>query len=254
MSAGLRIEVLETPAAVARAAAERVARAAERRPELVLGLPTGRTMVPVYAELARRHAEGRLDLARARAFNVDELLLPPGHPASFHAFMARHGWERIGLPRERSDIPRGDLEGEAALAAECRRYDRAIAEAGGLDLVLLGLGADGHVAYNLPGPPRAETHVVRVPPEVADTLDGPLARRPLEAITVGFEALLGARRVVLLATTPEKARAVAALAEGRRDEAWPCTLLAPHPRLEVILTPEAAARLERAPALTDATP
>lgn len=249
----MKVEIMDSAGAAVRAAADALACAAAATPDLVLGLPTGRTMVPVYAELARRHCAGVLDLSRARGFNVDELLLPPEHPASFHAFMARHAWERIGLPRERCDIPDGDARPGPGALAECARYDRAIAAAGGLDLVLLGLGADGHVAYNLPGEARRGAHVVRVPATVADTLDVPAANRPLGAITVGFGALLGAGRIVLLATTAEKAAAVRTLVEGEVDPAWPCTLLREHPRLDVLLSPAAARGLSaRQPALASA--
>jgi glucosamine-6-phosphate deaminase len=234
---------LESPEAAARAAADRLVRAAARQPGLVLALPTGRTMVPFYAELARRHRRGELDLARARGLNLDELLLPPDHPASFHAFMARHAWERIGLERGRCDIP----DPVADPVAECARYDRAIAAAGGLDLAFLGIGADGHVAYNLPGERRRQTHVVVVPAAVAAGIDVPRPWRPLRAITMGLGPLREARRLVLLATTPEKARAVRALVDGPEDPAWPASLLRGHSRFDVLLTPEAAREL-RSPA------
>ena len=233
---------LTSPEAVARAAADRLEHDVARNPGLVLGLPTGRTMIPFYAELARRHREGTIDLSDARGFNVDELLLPPGHPASFRSFMERHAWERIGLPRERCDIPDAAAALAGGLEEECGRYDRAIEAAGGLGLLFLGIGADGHVAYNLPGPPRGRTHVVEVPAAVADTLPGPgvpEALRPLRAITVGFDALRSARGIVLLATTAEKAPALRALLEGPEDPAWPCTHLRDHPRFDVLVTPEA---------------
>jgi glucosamine-6-phosphate deaminase len=246
----MKVLRLESPEAVARAAADVLATEASRSRaagrELVLGLPTGRTMVPFYDELARRHRRRRqpqareeLDLSRARGLNLDELLLPVDHPASFHAFMARHAWERIGLDRVRCDIP----DPAADPAAECARYDRAIAAAGGLDLAILGIGADGHVAYNLPGDTRQRTHLIVVPPEVADTLDVPAACRPLRAITMGFAPLRRARRLILLATTPEKARAVRALVEGPEDPAWPASLLRRHPRFDVLLIPAAAGEL-----------
>jgi len=235
----VKVARLESPEAVARAAADQLAGATARDPVLVLGLPTGRTMVPFYDELARRHRRGELDLSGARGLNLDELLLPVDHPASFHAFMARHAWERIGLDRARCDIP----DPAADPATECARYDRAIAAAGGLDLAFLGLGADGHVAYNLPGETRRRTHLIVVPSEVADTLDVPDACRPLRAITMGFAPLRRARRLVLLATTPDKARAVRALVEGPEDPAWPASLLRSHPRFEVLLTPAAAGEL-----------
>lgn len=238
----MNVVELPAPESVARTAADLLARAVAERPERVLGLPTGRTMIPFYAELARRHERGELDLSRSRGFNVDELLLPPEHPASFRSFMERHAWERIGLPRERCDIPDPSSDPSGDPETECARYDRAIEAAGGFDLVFLGLGADGHVAYNLPGPVHDRTHVVEVPPEVADTLPGPAvpeALRPLRAITIGFGPLLTARHLVLLATTEEKAEAVHHLLEGPRDPRWPCTHLRDHPRFNVLVTPEA---------------
>lgn len=238
----MKVRVLETAEAVAEAAADVLERTAGRKPGLVLGLPTGRTMIPFYDEVARRHRAGRLDLSRARGFNVDELLLPPEHPASFHSFMARHAWERIGLPREHCDIP----DPTADPTAEGARYDRAVAAAGGFDLLYLGLGADGHVAYNLPGEPYEEAHVIQVPAEVADTLDVPTPLRPLRAITLGLAPLRGARQVVLLATTSDKARAVRALVEGPESRDWPCTHLRDHPRFHVLLTPQAARELRGA--------
>lgn len=232
----MRVRTLATTAGVCRTTAEIVSGAARQNPSLVLGLATGRTMVPFYDALARRHRRGELDLSRARAFNLDELLLPPSHPASFRSFMERHAWGRTGLRRERCDIP----DPTAAPAAECRRYDRAVAAAGGFDLAVLGIGADGHVAYNLPGDARDEAHVVEVPGAVADTLAVPASSRPLRAITLGLLPLRRARHLVLLATTAEKARAVHALVHGPEVPAWPCSLLRRHPWFDVLLTPAAA--------------
>lgn len=229
----VEVRRLETPAAAAAAVADLVAAVVGERPAAVLGLPTGRTMVPVYDELARRHARDEIDLSRVRGFNLDELLLPPEHPASFHAYMARHAWGRTGLDRARCDIP----DPTADPAAECARYDAALAAAGPLDLALVGVGVDGHVAYNLPGQTARTTHVVEVPAAVAATVG---AAPPLHAVTMGLAPLETARRLVVLATTADKARAVRALLDGPRDPAWPISLLRDHPRLEVVLTPAAA--------------
>jgi len=235
----VNVRTLGDVGAAVDAAADLLARAAAENPELVLGLPTGRTMLAFYRRLAARHRHGDLDLTRARGFNLDELLLPRDHPASFHGFMQRHAWEHTGLRRERCDVPD---PAAADLDSECTRYDRAIAAAGGLDLAILGVGADGHVAYNLPGVPVGGTHVIRVPPEVSDTLDVPAEHRPLQAITMGMGPLREARRLLLLATTSAKAPAVRALLEGPEDPAWPCSLLRGHPSFDILLTPAARER------------
>lgn len=235
----MRLLICDDSEAVAEAAAERLAAAAAAQPDLVLALPTGRTVVPLYARLAAMHEEGRLDLSLARAFNLDEIAVAPDHPASFRSFMQRYGWERIGLDRARCDIPNALAEPDA----ECARYDRAIAGAGGFDLALLGLGADGHVAYNLPGPPIDGTHLVELPAAVAAAHGVPAHALPLRAITVGLGPLRRARRLLMLATSAEKARAVRHLVRGLADPSWPCTLLGDHPRFELLLSPSAAAEV-----------
>jgi glucosamine-6-phosphate deaminase len=236
----LKTRVLESVAAVAAAAADEVAAAAARRPDLTIALPTGRTPVPLYDELARRHAAGWNGLAAARGFNLDELVLPRDDPRTFRAFMARHAWGRTGLQRARCDIPDGAAR---ELEAECRRYERAIAAAGGLELAVLGVGADGHVAYNMPGPVTLATHVVRLPDGLAASLAVPEQDWPLRAITMGIGTIRQARRIVVIATGETKATAVRALVHGPEDPEWPCSFLGGHPDIEVLLDPSAAARI-----------
>jgi glucosamine-6-phosphate deaminase len=228
---------LGTEREVARAAALLVAAAAEAKPDLTLGLATGRTMLAFYEALAELHRSGEIDLSGARSFNLDELLLPAGDPRSFRAYMETHAWGRIGLRRDRCAIPDASASDPAI---ECARYDAAIEAAGGFDLAVLGLGADGHIAYNLPGPRHDQAHVVELPDSVADGLDVPAADRPLRALTLGFGALRSARRLLLLATTGDKAAAVRALIDGPDDSRWPCTALRGHPQLDVVLTAAAA--------------
>ncbi|MCM2258617.1 MAG: glucosamine-6-phosphate deaminase [Vicinamibacteria bacterium] len=233
----MKLEVFADPDAVARAAAELLTAVVAAQPEIVLALPTGRTPVPTYAELARRHGAGAFDPSRARAFNLDELLLPRGDERTFRAFMERHAWERIGLVRERCDIPDSSA---ADPEAECRRYEQAIAAAGGIDLALLGVGADGHVAYNLPGPEVERTHVVTLPEGLADSLGVSPDQRPLRAITMGLATIRSARRIVILATGASKARPLQELRSGAASAAWPCTFLRDHTDLTVLADRAAA--------------
>jgi glucosamine-6-phosphate deaminase len=236
----LRTRVLAGPEAVARGVAEDVAAAAARGPDLVLALPTGRTPIPLYDELAARCARGECDLSRARGFNLDELVLPRSDPRTFRAFMEQHAWGRTGLRRDRCDIPDGDAPD---LAAECRRYEEAIAAAGGLDLALLGVGVDGHVAYNMPGPISLPTHVTRLPDGLAASLHVPPESWPLRAITMGIGTIRGARAIRVIATGARKATAVRALVRGPESPDWPCSFLQSHPDIEVLMDPAAAAAL-----------
>ena len=226
---------------VMQAAADLIAEAARERPSLVLAWPTGRTPVPLYEELEARVSRGALDLSRARGFNLDELVAPNDDPRNFRTFMGRYRWWREGRAAGRFDIPDGAAEPQA----ERDRYEKAIAAAGGLDLCLLGIGTDGHVAYNMPGPPGFDVHVTDLPDSVAEELAEPHEKRPLRAITMGLGTLRAARRVVLLATGASKRDALRHLGEGPEDSRWPCSYLTAHPDLIVLC--DAAARGEGTP-------
>jgi glucosamine-6-phosphate deaminase len=236
----VRTRILDDPGAVARAAADVLAEEVTAQREIVLALPTGRTPIPFYDELAARHAAGRIDLTLARGFNLDELVLPADDPRTFRAFMAEHAWERTGLRRERFDIPSGAA---ADLEAECLRYERAITDQGGLGVAILGVGVDGHIAYNMPGPMTLGTHVVRLPDGLAASLGVPPEDWPQRAITMGIGTIRAARRILVLATGESKATAVQRLVHGPDDPEWPCSFLHNHPDLDVIADRAAASSL-----------
>ena len=236
----MRTRVLDGADAVARAVADEVAVFAARPPDLVLALPTGRTPIPLYDELAARCARGECDLSRARGFNLDELVLPRSDPRTFRAFMEQHVWGRTGLRRDRCDIPDGDAPD---LGAECRRYEEAIAAAGGLDLALLGVGVDGHVAYNMPGPISLPTHLTRLPDGLAASLQVPPSAWPLRALTMGIGTIRGARAIRVIATGARKATGVRMLVHGPENPDWPCSFLHAHADIEVFMDAAAAAAL-----------
>jgi glucosamine-6-phosphate deaminase len=240
--AGIRTRVFDDVGGVARAAADLLADELRARPDLALALPTGNTPLPFYDELAARHAAKRMDLGRARGFNLDEIVLPPEDPRTFRSYMERHAWGRTGLARERCDIPNG---GATDLEAECRRYEQAIADAGGLELAIVGLGVDGHIAYNMPGPVGLPTHVTRLPDGLAASLGVPPEDWPLRALTMGIGTIRSARRILLMATGESKALAVFMMVHGAEDPEWPCTFFRNHPRMDVLLDAAAAARLRR---------
>lgn len=235
-----RTRILEDPAAVARAAADLLAEEVAAQREIVLALPTGRTPIPFYDELAARHVSRRIDLSLARGFNLDELVLPPEDPRTFRSFMAKHAWERTGLRRERCEIPNGAA---ADLEAECLRYERVISDRGGLGVAILGVGVDGHIAYNMPGPMTLGTHVVRLPDGLSASLGVPPEDWPLRAITMGIGTIRAARRILVLATGESKATAVKRLVHGPDDPEWPCSFLHTHPDLDLIADRAAASSL-----------
>ena len=240
----MRIRVFDTPDTLARSLAGDLARALGRCPTLVLGLPTGRTPIPLYDALARLHAAGRVDFARATTFNLDEFVgLAATDPRSYHAFMRRHLFARVNLARTHV------LNGTAAdLDRECERYERAIVRSGGIDVQVLGLGANGHIGFNEPAPAlHARTHRTRLRPATRRAnayLFGGRARAvPTHALSMGMATILHARRVVLMATGSAKARCVDRMINGPVTPMVPASFLQLHRHAEVWLDRAAAARL-----------
>jgi len=241
-ASSLKLRVFDSEQDAASACAAHLAEAVRERPSLVLGLPTGRTPLHVYRELVALASRGALDLSRASTFNLDEFFgLPPEDAGSFRAYMERHFFQHVNLPREHIHF----LDGSAPDAeAECARYDAELAAAGGLDFVLLGIGGNGHIAFNEPGDSLlAPCHRVRLGRETrlanAGLFGDDATRVPLEALTLGMAAILQARRVVLLAFGEGKAEAVSAMVRGPVTPRCPASFLQLHRDVEVWLDPVA---------------
>ena len=224
------VHVLEDHEAVSRAIADRLARFVGERPEAVLALPSGNTPVRAYELVTETGA----NWGAATVFALDEYRgIPGADPRSFRAFFEQHVFGPLGVSQLRRFVLDGlapDPELEAA------RYEAAIAEAGGLDLTLLGLGANGHIAFNEPASTlQARTHVA--------ILAHPANQVAPEGLTMGVGTLLSAPRVWLMATGAGKAEAVACMLGGAVDPACPASLLQVHPGAEIFLDRAAAGRL-----------
>jgi glucosamine-6-phosphate deaminase len=242
---GMTVRTFASPASVARALARHLVRCLSLNPQVVLGLPTGRTPIPLYAELVALFEAGAVDFSRATTFNLDEFLgVPPSDPRSYRAFMERHFFRRVNLPRRHIHF----LDGAAPDPhRECQRYERQIARAGGLDLLLLGLGANGHIGFNEPARALvAATHRTTLTEgtrRANATLFGSVKDVPREAVSMGMGTILHARRIVLLATGPSKARAVRRLVRGPITPQVPASFLQLHRATEVWVDRAAAALL-----------
>lgn len=232
--------------AMARAFAGDLARSVHRKPSLVLGLATGRTPVPLYAEMVRLHRAGRLDLSRVTTFNLDEFLgLPVAHPRSYRSFMRNHLFAHTNISSARIHFLRGTA---VDVERECARYERAIERAGGIDLQILGLGNNGHIGFNEPAEAlQARTHRTRLRAATrranAPLFGGRWTLVPSEALSMGMATILGARRIVLLATGAQKARCVERMLRGPVTPRLPASFLQLHRRAEVWLDRAAASRL-----------
>jgi len=223
-----------------------IVKALRAKPDLVLGLATGRTMERLYAILAEMHAQERLDFSRCRTFNLDEYVgLKPDDPHSYHHYMKTHLFSRVNLDPGNTHLPDGTA---ADLAAECHRYEEAIRGCGGIDLQLLGLGKDGHIGFNEP----ASSLLSRTrdkslaPMTVTDNLRffEKLEDMPRRALTMGVGTILEARRLIMLATGEGKAGALEKAVEGPITSMVTASALQLHANCTVVVDEVAAGRLQ----------
>lgn len=213
----------------------------------VLGLATGSTPIGIYRELIRMHRDEGLDFSQVVTFNLDEYYpMERDNLHSFHRFMWENLFHHINIRPDNVHIPRGDLP-RSEMEAHCREYERAIADAGGIDFQILGIGHTGHIGFNEPGSsPQTRTRLV-----VLDSLTRRTAAAdffgtenvPGEAVTMGVATILEAREIALLATGEHKAAIVRRAVEGDIDRSVAATYLQQHPRAAVYLDPAAAAEL-----------
>jgi glucosamine-6-phosphate deaminase len=240
----VNIMVLPTAEVACLRVAEIAAGLLAAKPDAVLALPAGSTPRPVYGELARLHRGQGLSFARATAFTLDEYAGISGdHPASFRRYMTEALYRHVDLAPDRAHSPDARA---ADLDAECERYEGAIAAAGGLDLCLLGVGGNGHIAFNEPGSPfDSRTRVVDLANETRAAAAAAFGTEsaPARALTVGVATILGARRCVLLATGAAKADIVARAIETPPSPDRPASALQLHADATFVLDAASASRL-----------
>lgn len=216
-------------------AADRVAAVLAAQPRGAVALPTGQTPVGMYRQLTARAGARQLDLGRAHFFNLDEYVgLAADHPLSYARFLQQHLLRPAAIPAPHVRLLRGDA---ADLPAEISDYERAIQSAGGLELAILGLGQNGHVAFNEPGSDwTLRTHLVQLTAGTRAVHHAQTEGRyeiPWWALTVGIATLRAARHIVLL-VAGAKGEALKAWMAGVPDPRWPVTSLLGHPNLTLV--------------------
>ncbi len=234
-----------------RAAANLVARVIAHelhaRPQLVLGLATGRTMEKVYDELARQYREEKLDFSLCRTFNLDEYIgLPPTDPHSYRHYMHQQLFSRVNIDPRNAHLPDGMAKD---LKAECDKYEADIRDCGGIDLQLLGIGRSGHIGFNEPlSALRSRTRDKALTPATieqnAPLFGGDPKKVPRRAITMGVGTILDAHRIVVLVTGQEKAEIVAKAVEGPITSMVTASVLQLHPRCTVVVDEATAGKLQ----------
>jgi glucosamine-6-phosphate deaminase len=230
-------------------AADAIGALLDRKPGAVLGLATGSSPLAIYDELAARYDRGLISFQQARAFTLDEYVgLPADHPERY-----RNVIDKVFVSRV--DFAPGAVQSPDGLAADipaaCAAYENAIREAGGVDLQIVGIGTDGHIAFNEPGSSLASrtriktlTRQTRV--DNARFFDGDIDAVPTHCLTQGLATIMEARHVILMAAGGRKAEAVHHLVEGPVSAMWPATVLQHHPHVTALLNDAAAQRLQLA--------
>ena len=224
-----------------RIAADIFAETLREKPSAVLGLATGSTPEGMYARLAEMHEKEELDFSKAKSYNLDEYYpISPDNHQSYRYFMEKHLFSKVNFKAGATHV----LDGTASDAeAECRRYEAEIDEAGGIDLQILGIGENGHIAFNEPGDYlHAETHKTGLTESTIKAnarffSEGELM--PNAALTVGMGVIMRAKKVLLIATGAKKKAAIKELLSGRISTACPASVLQMHPNA-VIICDEAA--------------
>jgi glucosamine-6-phosphate deaminase len=242
----LKVTIFKDERILAKTKAGQIAAALSAQPDIVLGLPTGRTPIRLYHELGTLHAGGQADFSRATTFNLDEFLgIPPHHPGSYRTFMEQHLFSRVNLAPANINVLNGAAPDPDA---ECLRYERAIEDAGGIDLQLLGIGTNGHIGFNEParelvGPTHRVTLTASTRRSNAALFGGDPKDVPAEALSMGMATILKARRIVLIATGKSKARCVDLMVNGPITTKLPASFLQLHRDVELMLDQEAAKQL-----------
>lgn len=234
----------DAQAAVARAA-DIIATTVTDKPDAILGLATGGTMLPLYDVLAQRHRDDGLSFAQTTSFNLDEYIgLAPDHPCSYHHYMRDAFFRHVDIDPARTHLPKGDA---ADPRAASDAYEALIAKAGGIDLQLLGIGQNGHIGFNEPTASLGSRTRIKTLTESTRRANqkyfASFEETPRYAITTGVATILDSRKCLLIATGAVKADAVAKMIEGPLAAACPASALQLHARATIVLDQEAASEL-----------
>lgn len=212
----------------------------------ILGLPTGGTAVELYKNLVEFYKKGEVSFKNVTTFNMDEYIgLAEDHPESYHSYMHANLFKHVDMDPAKINLPNGNAPD---LAAECAAYDKRMADLGGVDLFLGGVGENGHVAFNEPYSTimgGTNEKVLDMNTRLANSrfFGGDVSQVPERALTIGIKTLLDSREVLIMVTGLKKALALRECVEGAVSQAWPVSALQLHPRAVVVADEEACGEL-----------
>lgn len=228
--------------AMSKKAAEILTEAIKAKPHIVLGLATGSTPIGLYKELVRAYQEENLDFSKVTTFNLDEYIgLSPSHPNSYAYYMNENLFDHINIPKENTHIPDGMAEN---LEEYCKKYDELIDKAGGIDIQILGVGENGHIAFNEPNESLSiGTSIVKLTQNTIEANSRFFESKddvPKTAISMGIGSIFKAKKIVILANGKKKAPVINKLLNTDRvSTKFPVSFLLLHPDVTLIVDEEA---------------
>ena len=216
------------------------------KPNAVLGLATGTSPLLVYENLIKANKEGRVSFKNVTTFNLDEYVgLEGTHKQSYRYFMNENLFNHIDIDKNNTNV----LLGVGDYLTFMKQYDQKIKDAGGIDIQILGIGSDGHIAFNEPGTPfdslTHETELTTQTIKDNSRLFNDISEVPTRAVTMGLQSIMNARKIVLIATGKNKAKAVYGLIKGPIDENMPCSILQKHPDVTIYVDEDAYSLVEQ---------
>lgn len=248
----MNVQIRHSYQEISQEVARRIATIVRQKPDAVLGLSTGSTPLGVYEALVRLHREEGLSFAGVQTFNLDEYYpMAPTAPQSYVRFIHEKLFDHIDIDPANCFIPRGEARSLEEIQADCRAYEQKIAEFGGLDFQLLGIGRNGHIGFNEPGSAKdSRTRLVTLDSvtrgDAANEFFG-LENVPARAICMGVATILSAREIVMMASGTKKASIVAEALEGKVTSKVPASFLREHPNVSYWLDEPAAGALQLSP-------
>jgi glucosamine-6-phosphate deaminase len=240
------VVVVEDYEELSKYGANLVADLVRERPDCVLGFATGKTPLGMYEELVRMHKEEGLDFSKVTTFNLDEYVgLSPNHERSYHNFMWKHFFGQINVDPRYVHVPNGAAQN---LTEQCTWFEDQISEFGGIDLQILGIGVNGHIAFNEPGSSLGSRTRIKTLKETTRRDNArffnSLDEVPKYAITMGVGTIMEAHGLLLMASGREKAAAVQATVEGPVTAQYPATIVQMHRFATILVDREAASKLQ----------
>ncbi len=230
---------------MSREAAKIISSKIRKKPNLVLGLATGSTPLGLYKELIKMHKDEGLDFSKVTTFNLDEYVgLPPTHDQSYHYFMYENFLNHINIDKRFTHIPHGMAKDATAF---CEWYEQRIKEVGGIDIQVLGIGGNGHIAFNEPGSSLgSRTRIKTLTKKTRDDNARFFEKMddvPKYAITMGVGTIMDSKEIILLANGSNKSDAVKSAVEGPVTAMCPASIVQMHREVYVLLDKDAASKL-----------